>query len=164
MCVLVTQSCPTLCDPTDSSPPDSPVHGILQARILEWVVISFSRGSSQPRDWTWDYCIADTLPTESQGRPCLLWIYHIWPYLCWGIFLLCLLLESFYPPTLVFNFCKRLSLHLLRWSYFFFIFQFVNMLNHIDGFAYTNESLHPWDKYHLIMMCDHFSILLDSAC
>ena len=36
------QSCPTLCDPTDSSPPGSPVPGILQARILEWVVISFS--------------------------------------------------------------------------------------------------------------------------
>ena len=44
--VLVTQSCPTLCDPMDCSPPDSSVHGILQARILEWVAIPFSRGSS----------------------------------------------------------------------------------------------------------------------
>ena len=42
----VTQSCPTLCDPVDCSPPGSSVHGILQARILEWVAISFSRGSS----------------------------------------------------------------------------------------------------------------------
>ena len=49
----VTQSCPTLCDPVDCSLPGSSLHGILQARILEWVVISFSRGSSQPRDWTW---------------------------------------------------------------------------------------------------------------
>ena len=48
----VTQSCPTLCNPMDCSPPGSAVHGILQARILERVVISFSRGSSQPRDWT----------------------------------------------------------------------------------------------------------------
>ena len=48
----VTQSCPTLCDPVDCSPPGSSVHGILQARILEWVAISFSRGSSQPRDQT----------------------------------------------------------------------------------------------------------------
>ena len=48
----VTQSCPTLCDPVDCSPPSSSVHGILQARILEWVAISFSRGSSQPRDQT----------------------------------------------------------------------------------------------------------------
>ena len=43
---------PTLCDTVDSSLPGSSVHGILQARILEWVAISFSRGSSQPRDRT----------------------------------------------------------------------------------------------------------------
>ena len=49
----VTQSCPTLCDPMDRSLPGSAVHGIFQARVLEWVAISFSRGSSQPRDWTW---------------------------------------------------------------------------------------------------------------
>ena len=48
----VTQSCPTLCNPVDCSPPGSTVHGILQARILEWVTISFSRGSSWPRDRT----------------------------------------------------------------------------------------------------------------
>ena len=47
--VLVTQSCPTLCHPMDCSPPGSSVHGIFQARILEWVDIPFSRGSSQPR-------------------------------------------------------------------------------------------------------------------
>ena len=46
------KSCPTLCDPVDSSPPGFSVHGILQARILEWVASSFSRGSSQPRDQT----------------------------------------------------------------------------------------------------------------
>ena len=45
----VAQSCPTLCDPMDCSPPGSSIHGILQARLLEWVAISFSRGSSQPR-------------------------------------------------------------------------------------------------------------------
>ena len=46
------QSCPTPCDPMDCNPPGSSVHGLLQARTLEWVAISFSRGSSQPRDWT----------------------------------------------------------------------------------------------------------------
>ena len=46
----VAQSCLTLCDPLDCSPPCSSVHGILQARVLEWVAISSSRGSSQPRD------------------------------------------------------------------------------------------------------------------
>ena len=56
--VLVTQSCPTVCDPMDCSPPGSSVHGVLQARTLEWVAISFSRGSSQPRDWTQISCIA----------------------------------------------------------------------------------------------------------
>ena len=48
----VAQSCPTLCDPVDYSPPGSSVHGILQARVLEWVAISFSRASSWPRDRT----------------------------------------------------------------------------------------------------------------
>ena len=51
MC-LVTQSCPTLCNPVDCSPPGSSVHGILQARILEGVAMAFYRGSSQPRDQT----------------------------------------------------------------------------------------------------------------
>ena len=46
------QLCLTLCDPMDHSPPSSSVHGILQARILEWVAVPFSRGSSQPRDRT----------------------------------------------------------------------------------------------------------------
>ena len=46
------QSCLTLCDPMDCSLPGSSVHGILPARVLEWVAISFSRGSSQPRDRT----------------------------------------------------------------------------------------------------------------
>ena len=49
----VAQSCPTLCDPVGCSLPGFSVHGILQARILEWVTISFSRGSSQLRDRTW---------------------------------------------------------------------------------------------------------------
>ena len=54
----VAQSCPTLCDPMDSSPPGSSVHGILQARILEWIANSFSRGSSQLRDRALVSCIA----------------------------------------------------------------------------------------------------------
>ena len=58
VCVLVAQSCPTLCDPMDCSQPGSPVNGILQARILEWISIPFSRGSSLSRDWTLVSCIA----------------------------------------------------------------------------------------------------------
>ena len=56
--MLVAQSCLTLCDPTDCSLPGSYVHGILQSRILEWVAIPFSRGSSQPRNQTWVSCVA----------------------------------------------------------------------------------------------------------
>ena len=59
--VKVAQSCPTLCDPMDYT-----VHGILQARILEWVAFSFSRGSSQPRSPTLQ---AGSLPAERQGKP-----------------------------------------------------------------------------------------------
>ena len=70
-CYLVAQSCPTLCDPMDGSPPGSSVHGILQARILEWVAISFSRGSSQLRDQTHSLLpwMADSLPLSYQGSP-----------------------------------------------------------------------------------------------
>ena len=61
--VLVTQSCPTLCDPVDCSPSGSSVHWVLQARILEWVAIPFSRGSSWPRGQTWVSCIAGRIFT-----------------------------------------------------------------------------------------------------
>ena len=54
----VAQSCPTLCDPMDYILPGSSVHGIFQARVLEWVAISFSRGSSRRRDWTRVFRIA----------------------------------------------------------------------------------------------------------
>ena len=61
----VAQSCPTLCDPMNYT-----VHGILQARMLEWVAVAFSRGSSQPRDWTQIPCIAGRFFTsEPPGKP-----------------------------------------------------------------------------------------------
>ena len=73
----VVQSCPTLCNPTDCSPPGSSIHGILQARILEWVVICSSRGSSWPRDWTQVSWVTDRfLTTEPPGK-------HVW--LCIGV-------------------------------------------------------------------------------
>ena len=56
-CVLVAQSCPTLCDPMDCSLPGFSVYGILQARIPEWIAILFSRGTSQPRDPNLVSCI-----------------------------------------------------------------------------------------------------------
>ena len=56
--VKVAQLCTTLCDPMDYGLPGSSVHGIFQARILEWVAVPFSRGASQPRDRTQVSCIA----------------------------------------------------------------------------------------------------------
>ena len=57
-CMLSLQPCPTLCDPMDCSVlPGFSIHGIFQARILEWVAMSSSRGSSQPRDWTHGSCV-----------------------------------------------------------------------------------------------------------
>ena len=66
-CCLVSKSCLTLCDPMDCSLRGSSVHGIFQARILEWVAMPSSRGSFWPRDWTQVSCI---------GRPILY---------CWAI-------------------------------------------------------------------------------
>ena len=57
VCAQSLQSCPTLCDPMDCSPPSSSVRGISQARIPEWVAMPSSRGSSWPRNWTCSYSI-----------------------------------------------------------------------------------------------------------
>ena len=67
----VAQLCPTLCDPMDSSPPGSSIHGILQARILECVAISFSRETSWPRDRTQVSCIVGFFTTEPPGKSTL---------------------------------------------------------------------------------------------
>ena len=69
--VLVTQLCLTLCDPLDCSPPGSSVHEILQARILEWEAILFSRGSTQPRNRTWVFCIVGRFFTIWNTREAL---------------------------------------------------------------------------------------------
>ena len=66
----VSQLCPTLCNPIDASLPGSSIHGIVQARILEWDAIPYSRGSSQPRDWTHvSYTVGRFFNTELLGKP-----------------------------------------------------------------------------------------------
>ena len=78
----VTQSCPTFCNPLDYSSPCSSVHGIFQARVLEWVAISFSRGASRPRDRPRSPALqADTLPSEPPGKPHYLFFlgHTTWP-------------------------------------------------------------------------------------
>ena len=80
------QSCLTLCDPIDCSLSGSSVHGILQARILEWIAIPSSRGSSEPRDQTCISCLlhwqAGSLPLAPPGKPALV---AQW----WGIYPQC---------------------------------------------------------------------------
>ena len=72
---MVAQLCPTLCDHMGCSEPSSSVHGILQVRILEWVVIPFSRGCSQPREWTCVSCFAGRFFTIWATRKTLLYYY-----------------------------------------------------------------------------------------
>ena len=69
--MLVTQSCPTLCNPMNCPLPGCSVHGILQARMLEWVAIPLSRGSSQPRNRIWVSCIAGRFFTIWATSICL---------------------------------------------------------------------------------------------
>ena len=81
MCVcvctcLVAKLCPTLFDPTDCILPDSSIHGF--PRQLGWVAISFSRGSSPPRDWTWVSCTAGGFFTCRAFKPLSLWNLMIW--------------------------------------------------------------------------------------
>ena len=80
-CCLVAKPCPTLCNLMDCSPPGPSVYGISQAKILEWVAISFSRGSSWPRGQTLVFCIGrwilyhwttkEVLHTQYTGINCL---------------------------------------------------------------------------------------------
>ena len=73
--VLVIQSCPTSCNPMDCSLPGSPVHGILQGRILEWVAISVFRRSSWPGIVPRSHTLqAVSLPSEPPGKP---WLYSL---------------------------------------------------------------------------------------
>ena len=74
MCVLVTQSCPTLFDPMDSSPPGSSVHGILQAKVLEWIAILKSPGDlpdsrMEPGSPVSSVLQVNSSPSEPPGKP-----------------------------------------------------------------------------------------------
>ena len=81
---VCAQSCLTLCNPVDCSPPGSSVHGISQARILEWVAISSSRGFSRPRTQTHVFCLSCTagrfFTIKPSGKPQLHFKY--WNFQC----------------------------------------------------------------------------------
>ena len=113
--VLVTQLCPTLCNPMDYSPPGSSVHEISQARILEWVAIPFSRGSSQTRDGIWVSGIAGGFFTIWAAREDSLTKGNFLKRLPWGRkrghFLIFQLLRNFQKLT-----CLLVSLALINYK------------------------------------------------
>ena len=75
----VAQLCPTLCDPVDGSLPGSSVHGIFKVRVPEWVTISFSKGSSQPRDRTQVSQLEAGTLTEPPGKLLPVgYLFYIW--------------------------------------------------------------------------------------
>ena len=84
MCAKSLRLCQTLCDSMDCSLPGSSVHGILQARILEWVAMPSSRGSSQPRDGTQVSYIylhwqVGSLPLAPPGKPRYMYTHNLFP-------------------------------------------------------------------------------------
>ena len=114
---MCAQSCLMLCDPMDCSPPDSSVRGILQARMLEQVAVSYSRGSLKHRDWTSVSCMspalqADSLPLSHQWSSfiCIsLWFYTI---ICqtamilqWSAMILIIYLQIHQGKFMVLNAC-----------------------------------------------------------
>ena len=99
--VSVAQSCPTLCDPMDCSPPDYSVHGIFQARILEWVAISSSRGSFQPRDGTRVSCIAGGFFIISATKQAPMAAIKTSPGHCW-VFLTGCFLSTYFNILMMF--------------------------------------------------------------
>ena len=106
----VTQLCPTLGDHVDCSLPGSSVHGILQARILEWVAISFSRRSSQPRDWTQVSCIVDRRFTVWATRKVPLVTINLFSSTSVTIHLFCKSIH-FYFKKIIYLFLAVLGLH-----------------------------------------------------
>ena len=126
------QLCLTLCDPMDCSPPGSSVHGILRARILEWVVIPFSKGSSQPRESSWPR--NPTLSISCIGR----WVLYQWCHLG--------------KPQVSFGF-NALEKERTRWGLFLCTFTFrMEMSEHCQ----LTNSLSLWNTH-----LSHAAVLLE---
>ena len=137
----VTQSCPTLFDPMDCSLQGSSVHGIFQARVLEWVAISFSRGSSQTKDWTWVSHIAGrrftvwaTRKASAKRNTVYFWWVAGLSKLIWQV------LGLFSPIN-----------HLLQYYILETVFLRIKIEKHDNVFSHSNLSWNKnlWDHFHL---------------
>ena len=114
--VKVTQSCPTLCKPMDYT-----VHIILQARILEWATISFSRGSSWPRDWTRVSCNAESFFTDWES-------VNLWK---------CIFKLTYDPLTIIF-----ISIHFIfQYKFIYFNWSLIT-LQYCIGFVIHNYKIY----------------------
>ena len=102
------------------------------------------------------------LPGFHHWEWCLFSVCHIWAFLCWDRFILLLLYGEFLSYMGV-EFWQKLFLHLLN-DHMVFSLQFVNMLYHNDWFECMEQPSHHWDKSHLIVIYDPFTVLLDSVC
>ena len=120
----VAQSCLTLCDPMDCSLPGSSVHGIFQARVLRWVAISFSRGSSWSRGWTQVsrsvgshfiiWATREVLNNPSFKRECLTaeQLNAVFLFVCLGIYLFILLKIIYFNWRLItLQYCIGFAIH-----------------------------------------------------
>ena len=123
-CCWLTKSCPTLCDPMNCNLPGSCVHGIFQARRLEWVVISFSKGSSHPEDWTHIGCI---------DRCCFVFVFVFLPLSHQGTHLSCLLIEIFNHNSPEYPKFKTIQVHDITQST---SYQYSCLENPMDGGAW----------------------------
>ena len=130
LCTKSLQSCLTLCDPMDCSPPGSSVHGILQVKILEWVAMSSSRGSSPPRDWTQVYCISCV------GKEVLFFFFFL---------MLIYFIDHYMLPYFIFIFI------LLEANFFTILWWFLSYIHMNQPWVYMCEGgsgwgtlAHPW--------------------
>ena len=131
MCVCVRASTHTgaqlyltLCDSMDYSPPGSSVHGILQARLLELVAMSSSRGSSQPSDRTWVSCISGRFFTTELPGKCILFILS---------------------P------CKNSAIHFKHWVSTFYIAKW-DLKHFLNMSCKTSENFPEWLKITLVCL------------
>ena len=141
------QSCLTLCDAVDCSQPGSSVRGILQARILEWVAMPSSRGSSPPRDWTCISCISKRI------------LYH-WATGEDGWALYLRALSNLYIQSLLFSISQSLSSIPISFSFTFTWLSQVFLLHNNSNF----NSIY-WVSYFVLMsnLYFHSIIILPSV-
>ena len=149
------------CNPRDCSPPGSSVHGILQARILEWVTISYSRGASQSRDLLLCHWQADSLPLRHLGSP--LFIYtatkmRFSKYLHFSSFSLPKYSSKLLPCQLYPNRSFGCNCHLLFRGYFLFSHRIKLSIVDVDALVFAfYPGLYFWNSISPLWLACHLA-------